>query len=177
MTASTRRSVIVLACLAMLAASAARVALADSASSGLADGKAGGTLTVNGKTVKVAFAYARFVPGFHDPKVNDVEVIVSDVALDAKAQKDQFARVHLAESGKLHAFEIIVQAEGKPVSTSWFHNGFKGPSPSGLSSEDAFTKTVLDGKIIEGAYKSAKDAEFFGNVFGFDVSFRALIAH
>ena len=98
-----------------------------------ADGKAGGAVTVNGKTTNLTFAYARSVPG-SDKTKNNVELILSDVALDAKALADPFVRVDMAKAGKLHAFEIIVNAEGAPVSTTWRHNGFKGPTPSGLDS-------------------------------------------
>jgi hypothetical protein len=142
-----------------------------------AEGAAEGTLTVNGKTIKVAYAYARAVPGFFDKNTMDTQVIVSDVPLDAAALGDDFARSDLAEAGKLHAFEIVIDASGTPVSTAWRDNGFKGaPAPSGLSSSDVFTKTVLDGKVAAGSYKSAEPAEFFGNTYAFDVTFRAAIA-
>jgi hypothetical protein len=150
---------------------------ADSAPAAVEDGKAEGALTVNGKTTKVAFSYARAVPGFFDKNVNDIQVIVSDVPLDAKALADEFVRIRMAKGGKLHAFEIIVNAAGAPISTAWRHDGFKGPMPSGLSSEDVFTKKALDGNIIEGSYKSAANDEFFGNKCAFDVTFRAAIAH
>ena len=150
---------------------------ADSAPGALADGKADGVLTVNGKTTNVAFAYARSVPGFFDKNVNDVLVIVSDVALDAKALGDQFVRNKMADAGKLHAFEITINAEGRPISTAWRHNGFKGPTPGGLSTTDVLTKDVFDGKVVDGRYKSAEPAEFFGNTYAFDVRFRANIGH
>ncbi len=141
-----------------------------------ADGTAEGTLTVNGKTTTLAHAYARAVPGFFDKTKEDVEVILSDVPLSGKALEDQFERIHMAEAGKLHAFEITLNAEGKPISTSFRHDGFKETSPSGLSSDDVFTKKVFDGSIVEGSYRSAKEREFFGNRYAFDVSFRAKIA-
>lgn len=140
---------------------------------GAADGKAEGSITVNGKTTKIAHAYARAVKGFFDKTKEDVEVVLSDVPLDGKALEDQFERMRLADEGKLHAFEITIGAEGKPISTSFRHNGFKGPSPSGLSSADVFTQKVFDGKIVEASYKSAKESEFFGNTYSFDVAFRA----
>jgi hypothetical protein len=142
-----------------------------------ADGTASGTLTVNGETANVAYAYARAVPGFFDKSTMDTLVIVSDVPLDVTALSDDFARSDLAQAGKMHAFEIVIDASGTPISTSWRHDGFKGPSPSGLSSADVFTKTVLDGKVVEGRYQSAAAAEFFGNTYAFDVTFRAVIAH
>jgi hypothetical protein len=141
-----------------------------------AEGAAEGTLTVNGKTTKVAYAYARAVPGFFDKNTLDTQVIVSDVPLDPAALGDDFARIDLAKAGKLHAFEITIDATGTPVSTAWRHDGFTGPEPSGLSSADVFTKTVLDDKTIAGRYKSAEPAEFFGNTYAFDVTFRAAIA-
>src|ERR1035437_9338496 len=140
-----------------------------------ADGKAEGTLTVNGKTTKLSYAYARAVKGFFDKTKEDVEVVLSDVPLEAKTLEDQFERIHMADAGKLHAFEITIDAEGKPISTAFRHNGFKGPSPSGLSSEDVFTKKMFDGKTVDGRYKSAKPHEFFGNTYSFDVAFKAEI--
>src|ERR1039457_988219 len=140
-----------------------------------AEGKAEGKLTVNGKSTDVKYAYASAGPGFFDKTKEDVTVIVSDVPLDAKALEDQFERIHMADAGKLHAFEITIDAEGKPISTAFRHNGFKGPSPSGLSPEDVFTKKTFDGKTVDGRYKSAKQKEFFGNTYAFDVTFRAEI--
>ena len=128
-----------------------------------AEGKAEGTLTINGTTTNVKYAYASAGPGFFDKTKEDVTVIVSDVPLDAKALEDQFERIHMADAGKLHAFEITIDAEGKPISTAFRHNCFKGPSPSGLSSEDVFTKKTFDGKTVDGRYKSAKPHEFFGH--------------
>jgi len=142
-----------------------------------AEGRAEGTLTVNGKTTQVAYAYAWAEPGFFDKNTMDTHVIVSDVPLDAAALKDSFARGDLADAGKLHAFEITIDATGTPISTVWRHNGFNGPSPSGISSADVFSKTALDDKVVAGSYKSAEPAEFFGNVSSFDVTFRAAIQH
>ena len=167
----TRRTALVLAASSLLA-----TALAPTAGhADQANGTASGTLTVNGKVTPVAYAYARQVPGFFDKSTMDTEVIVSDVPLDAQALGDPFVRGGLAEAGKLHAFEIIIDASGTPISTAWRDNGFKGPTPSGLSSADPFTKTVLDGKVVAGSYKSAEPAEFFGNTYAFDVTFRAAI--
>jgi hypothetical protein len=82
-------------------------------------------------------------------------------------------------------FEIVIDASGTPISTAWRHDGFKGPAPSGLSTADVFhlrqgfggqvVKSVMDGKVVEGSYKSAEPAEFFGNTYVFDVAFRAVV--
>jgi len=138
-----------------------------------AEGKADGKITVNGKSTEMKYAYAFAGPGFFDKTKEDVTVIVSDVPLDAKALEDEFERIHMADAGTLHAFEITFDADQKPISTSFRHNGFTKASPSGLSSEDVFEKKTFDGKTVEGRYRSAKPHEFFGNTYSFDVSFKA----
>jgi hypothetical protein len=169
----TRRTALVLAASSLLVPLLA----ATDGKAESAEGTASGTLTVNGKTTQVAYAYARAVPGFFDKNTIDTQVIVSDVPLDEKALSDDFVRIDLAKAGKLHAFEITIDASGTPISTAWRHDGFNGPEPSGLSTADVFTKTVLDDKVVEGSYKSAEAAEFFGNTYAFDVTFRAAVAH
>jgi len=171
----TRRAALAAAALGLLTTSS--LPGDASAQAALADGQADGTLTVNGKITKVAYAYARSVPGFFDKNATDTQVIVSDVPLDAAALADDFQRIDMAKAGKLHAFEITIDASGTPVSTAWRHNGFEGPMPSGLSSDDVFTKKILDGKTVEGSYKSAAAAEFFDNTYAFDVTFRAVVGH
>ncbi len=166
MSARTRTSLALFAALGLLAAPAVLAA----------DGKAEGTITVNGKTTKLTHAYARAVKGFFDKTKEDVEVILSDVPLEGKALEDQFERIHMADAGKLHAFEITIDADGKPISTAFRDAGFKKASPSGLSSEDVFTKKTFDGKTVEGRYKAAKTHEFFDEKYSFDVSFKADIA-
>ena len=167
MSVCARTTLAALASFGLLAAPAARAA----------DGTASGTITVNGKTTKLSHAYARAVPGFFDKTKEDVQVILSDVPLDGKALEDQFERKKLADAGKLHAFEITLNAAGEPISTAFRDNGFKRASPSGLSSADVFTKKVFDGKTVEGSYRSAKESEFFDNTYSFDVSFRAAVTH
>jgi hypothetical protein len=177
MTKFTRRSVVAVTVLGVISNCLSSTGIrADSAPAPLADGKADGTLTVNGKTTKVTYAYGRLVQGFFDKNVNDVLVIVSDVPLDVRRLGDQFERGKMADAGKLHAIEITINAEGKPISTTWRHNGFKGPMPSGLSTADAFTRNLFDDKVADCAYTSAEPAEFFGNIYAFDVRFRAIIS-
>ncbi len=168
MTARARTSLAALGALVALALLGAGRARA-------ADGTASGTITVNGKTTKLSHAYARAVKGFFDKTKEDVEVILTDVPLEPKALEDQFERIHMADAGKLHAFEITLGADGKPISTSFRDNGFKKASPSGLSIADVFTKKVFDGKTVSGSYKSDKPHEFFGDTYSFDVSFTAEI--
>ena len=136
MSARARTTLAVIAAFGLLASPAARAA----------DGKADGTITVNGTTTKLSYAYARAVKGFFDKTKEDIEVVLSDVPLEGKAVEDQFERMHMADAGKLHAFEITIGAEGKPISTAFRHDGFKKASPSGLSSEGLRPAGARDGR-------------------------------
>ena len=168
-------AVVALSGLAMGApvAGAAKSTTAKPSSSG--SGSASGMVTVNDKTSKMAFAYAREVKGFFDPTKPDIEVILSDVALSAKALISFGERGRLADAGKIHTFEITINRSGKPLSSAFYNNGFGGPSPSGLDSSDSLTVKKLAATSIDAKYKSSKVHEFFGSKYSFDVTFKAPI--
>lgn len=155
--------------------SAAVFAAVCAATAYAAEPSASGTLTVNGTTTRVAYAYAREVPSFFENGRNDLEIIVSDVPLDANAQRHAATRMEMAKAGKLHAFEMTLNPAGKPISTSWRHRGFKDASPSGLSSSDVFVAKTIDKQVVDASYKAAKPQSFFGHAYDFDLSFRASI--
>jgi hypothetical protein len=137
---------------------------------------ASGSITVNGVTTKMLYGSARLVKGFFDPTKNDVEVLLSDVPLAGTALTDGFERDKLAKNGKAHIFEITIDASGTPISTAFRHSGFSGPPPSGVDSSDVLTKTILSTTDIAARYRSTTPKEFFGDTFGFDVSFHLPIS-
>ena len=137
---------------------------------------ASGTVTVNGKTSKIAYAYAHEVRGFFAPKKPDIEVILSDVSLPAKALASSGERARLAATGKVHTFEITIDRTGKPVSSTFNNNAFTGPSPSGLDSSDVLTVRTLVAKSLEATYRSAEVHDFFGSQYSFDVAFNVPIS-
>ena len=134
---------------------------------------ASGTVTVNKHKVTMRFVYAHEVKGFFDPAKKDVEVVLSDVALSAKAKADWSERTRLATAGKLRTFEITIDRSGKAISTSFRNKAFTGPSPSGIDSSDVLTVKRLAAKSIDATYKSSSGHEFFGDTYEFDVAFRA----
>jgi hypothetical protein len=132
---------------------------------------ASGTVAVNGVTTKIRYGYARQTTGFFDAKKNDVEIVLSDVPLVGASLTDSFERGNLASKGTIHTFEIILNSAGVPVSSSFRHGGFKGPSPSGFDTSDVLTMKSFSSKRVEARFKSAKEHEFFGDTYAFDVSF------
>ena len=141
--------------------------------SGAPAGAASGTVTVNKQSVTMKFVYAHEVEGFFDPKKKDVEVLLSDVALSAKAKAMATERARLAQAGKLHAFEITINRSGKAISRSFRNKAFVGPSPSGIDSSDVLTVKKFAAKSIDATYKSSAEHDFFGDSYAFDVTFRA----
>lgn len=137
---------------------------------------ASGTITVNGTITKVQYGYAHQVKGFFDPKKNDVEIVLSDAPLSGAALTDSFARKDLSDAGKIHTFEITINSKAIPVSSTFHHGGFKGPTPSGLDSSDPFTKKIFTAKRIQAKYRTAAEHEFFGDTYAFDVTFSLSIA-
>ena len=164
MSARARTSLALFAAFGLLAAPAAVAA----------DGKAEGSITVNGKTTKLAHAYARAVKGFFDKTKEDVHVLLTDAALSPKALEDVFERIHLADAGKLHAIELVLDADAKPISTSLLHDAFKA-APSGMSSSDVFEKKTFDGKTAAGRFVATAPHEFMGVAYSYDVTFSAPI--
>ncbi len=139
------------------------------------NGKADGNLTVAGKTIKLAYAYASSQEGFFDPKTKDTVVLLTDMPLDAKALADKFVRSELVRAGKLHTVEVIISAKKQPVSVSIRHNAFKTPY-SGGSSEDVFTPEIFDAKTVAGrVFRESPGESFDDIVFTYDVRFHASI--
>ena len=69
--------------LALTALTGMAVVVAAAPPTGLAPGKAKGTLTVNGKVVAITHAYAGLEPNPFDERINDIVVLLSDGPLDA----------------------------------------------------------------------------------------------
>jgi hypothetical protein len=108
------------------------------------DGSASGSLTVNGDTAALRYAYASAQKGFFDKNTEDIRILLSDVELTEPVRNDTFALARLARAGTLHAVEVIVDASGEPLTGTIFVNAFNGMlSVSGVHrfANDALTRT------------------------------------
>ena len=72
---------------------------------------ASGTFTVAGKPAKITHVYASSGPGFFDKSKTDTTVVLSDIELTPAQLDDQFALVELANSGKVHAIVLVIDAD------------------------------------------------------------------
>jgi hypothetical protein len=99
----------------------AALALSLAAGSAMAaDGEARGQLVVGGRTTPLTHACA--VP----QRDGEMLLLLSDQPLSNKAIKDVFERIHMADEGKLHAVEMLLDSKRTPTSVSMRHEGFKG---------------------------------------------------
>ena len=137
-------------------------------------GTASGTFTVAGKAAKITHVYASSGPGFFDKSKTDTMVVLSDIELTPAQLADQFALVELANSGKVHAIVLVIDAEKQIISCQMHDAAFKmSASTAGSNNKfDAttFTKTRIAGK----AYTVKPDT--FGSrdvPFEFSVTFDA----
>ena len=139
-------------------------------------GKAEGTFTVNGKTSKIAYAYAMAQKGFFDDKKEDVLVVLSDVPLTPAALDDQFERMKMAREGKLHSVEIRINSDKQPISGMMCHEAFTefqgSVSASGMHQFDAKT---FDGKTVAGKLATSRPSDFQKIPFAYAVTFEAAL--
>jgi hypothetical protein len=82
---------------------------------------------VDGKPVKVAYAFPSPQPGFIDKKTEDTRVLLTDVTLPGKAIKHDFTRINLVKQGKLHCLAVTINAKQQSISVTVRHPVFKVP--------------------------------------------------
>lgn len=137
------------------------------------DGTARGQLTLNHQTTPLAFAYASAQPGFFDKSKEDLRIVLSDVALPADALKDVFTLIHLARDGKVHAVEVVLNADGQPISGAIYAKVFDGTvSVTGMHK---FDRGALERKRVAGRLWMSAPDEFRNVSFQYDATFAAEI--
>lgn len=131
-----------------------------------AAGEAKGELVVAGKTTPLAHAYA--VP----QRDGETLLLLTDEPLSDKSLQDVFERIHLAEEGKLHCLEMILNSEKALISTSIRHEEIKTQG-GGFSSSDRFEPQPSDPNTVAGRVYRTEPGEFFGVPYTFDATFTA----
>jgi undecaprenyl-diphosphatase len=149
-------------------------AAASGAEAGAAPGTAAGKLTVSGRETALTYAYARAEKGFFDPSKEDIRVILSDVPLDGEALGDDSARNRMAQEGKLHCVEVIINAEREPISGAIRHAAFSRTQGFvSVSGMHRFESKTFDGKRVEGKLSTDRPNEFMNISFEYAAVFSA----
>ncbi|HTD52694.1 MAG TPA: hypothetical protein VK780_06700 [Thermoanaerobaculia bacterium] len=138
------------------------------------EGRASGKLVVDRQSTPLTYAYARAEKGFFDPSKEDIRVILSDVPLSDDALNDDFTRNHMAQDGKLHSVEVVIDAEKRPISGVLRHAAFaRTQGFVSVSGMHRFEPKTFDGRFVEGKLATDRSNEFMNVSFEYEATFRA----
>ena len=137
------------------------------------DGPATGTLTLNGETVALKYAYASAERGFFDKSSEDIRVLLRATPLSDEARTDTFARSHLGRDGAARIVEVVIDAKRQPISGAMYAAAFEGMvSMTGMHNFEPqrFEHDGIAGRLfVDGVH------EFHGTTFQYDATFSAVI--
>ena len=135
-----------------------------------AAGEAKGELVVGGKTTPLSHAYAVPQSG------GETLLILADEPLSDKSIKDVFERIHLADGGKLHCVEMILDSKKTPISVSIRHEEFRAHG-GGYSSSEHYEPRASEPGTVAGRIYRTEPGEFVGVAYTFDATFTAPLWH
>jgi hypothetical protein len=137
------------------------------------DGRATGSVTLNGTRVTLTHAYALAKPGAFDKSTEDVQVLLTDAELPLAARDDMFELIDLARAGKITAVEVLIDATGSPIAGGFYSKAFKGMiSATGMH---RFEPARRDAKSIAGRLSMEQPSTFMEVTYVYDATFDARI--
>ena len=137
-------------------------------------GKATGTMTVNGTTTRLNYAYAQVSKNNPEDTQEFIHVILSDVPIPPLRMGSD-ALKKLAAEGKLHALEVSLTQEKDTMGATLYDPSLSGGYiPAGF--EQKFEPQVFDGSTVAGRLFTSEEGSFLGDHFEFDVTFHAAVA-
>lgn len=128
---------------------------------------AAGTLTINGTDQRLTHVYVTTQPGFFDKTRDDIRVVFTTDGVSEKASADTGALVRIARAGEGQAVEVIVSADGEPMSGAIFSASFSGMvSVSGIHQFKAkrFEPRFLAGRMFMDGPRTFADVTFHYDV-------------
>ena len=143
-----------------------------------AEGTANGAFTVKGKATKLTHAYAKVNADASNKANEEIEVILSDVPLDAKVLNDPtpFGLIELSRAGKLHAIKFFIKPPSMVTGTMLFdYPAFKMGSVSAAGTDIKVDVKTLDKTTVAGKLYTAKPLDFNDVPYEYSVTFSAPI--
>jgi hypothetical protein len=139
-----------------------------------AGGTASGTLTVNGQTLQMKYAYAAQFPDWFDKTKLATRLVVSDAPIPDAAIQDEMELMSLARAGKMNAVQFEIGAGKTNISMSIQSNKLGG-SMSLSKNFDAKAIPVFTADRIEGAL-AAEPSKMGGMSYAYNLKFATAIA-
>jgi len=133
-------------------------------------GTASGTYTVNGKTVKLQYAYATPRPNPFDKKKTDTFILISDKEVPASAVTDEFELMRIVDDLKLNAISVQINDEKSVNSGMFYSPSFKKMTQFSSVGNQKLEATTWTKDRVAGKMWMDED-DFFDNVFKFNVTF------
>ena len=137
----------------------------------LADGTANGTLTVNGKTVQLKYAYAVLREDPFDKKKQATSLLITDQAVPADAAGDDFKLMEVRDKQKLNGVMVLITDDKRIVSGAVYSPLMKKMdyvSGVGMQKLELTTHTATR---VAGRVWLEKPDDFFDNIYQYDVKF------
>ena len=136
--------------------------------------KISGSITANGKTTALKYAYAMPKEDPFDKKKSATFLLVTDQAVPAAALADEFEFMSWRDKANLHGFAVLINDEKRVVSGNLYdpalkHNGF-----SSVGSQEV-ELTAMTAQHIAGTVSIPK-SEFFGDNYQYSATFDLPVA-
>lgn len=130
-----------------------------------------GTVTVEGHTTKLTYAY--LYPDTGTPPA--VNLFLSDVAVDRKTLASSFSIQDLSDAGRLHLVKIrITTGDKQPTSSEVYDSAFRN-GRTGVVGAGDFKATTFTDTILEGTVSMPKPREVPEGTYQYKASFRATL--
>lgn len=136
-------------------------------------GTASGTLTIQGKTFPMKYAYAVQFPDWFDKSKMGTRLLVSDSPVPEALLQEETEIMSLAHQGKINALQFEIGADRSSISMSIWSNSLGG-SISTSKNFDAQQVPVFTATRIEGAL-SIEPAKLGDTAYQYNVKFAAAI--
>ncbi|HEV8117712.1 MAG TPA: hypothetical protein VGQ32_04265 [Thermoanaerobaculia bacterium] len=125
-------------------------------------GKAAGELTVEGRTSKLLYAYAREVPDSADPSKKGYDIILSDAPWNPK-RGDQDA---LVKAGALHFIQLTISSDRKALGPVLHDGGFEPESVRAVPTQpilefERFGPDVVSGKAYLETFEESRGQKYY----------------
>lgn len=137
------------------------------------EGKADGTLTANGKTVKLTHAYATRKPNPFDKKLTDAYVVFTDRAMPAEKATDTFG---LMEAEGINAVTVEITPDKSVVSGELYSPSFKKMHQFSAVGMQKLDITTMTKDRIAGRVYIEKMQDFFDEKYTYDIRFDVPLA-
>jgi hypothetical protein len=132
--------------------------------------KISGSITANGKTTTLKYAYAQPKPDPFDKKKKSTFLLVTDQEVPAAALRDEFEFMKFYDKANLNGFAVLINSEKRVVSGNVYspalkHNGFSGV---GMQTVEL---TAMTPQRIAGKVFIPKPDDFFGDKYQYSATF------